>query len=202
MASRGHWPWPVACETLHHAWKTESFNNLLEDIKLIASKAPKQIAVEDLFFFMYDLVGKGAEALIGSAETLKEEASLDGKFHSLRIRIDRHEQGVTLAIFPTSEHNPLAGLSQIELVKGIGLAHKYMSKADEWVVLASFADRPSRFDMFGYTKEPWKPDPEMDQLIEIGFKPGIPALTDGTRSSRNRSCICGSGRKFKRCCGK
>ena len=148
VASRGQWPWPKACETLHHAWKTESFNNLLEDIKLIASKAPKQIAVEDLFFFIYDLAGKGAVDLIGSAERLKKEASRDGKFHSLRIRMDRHEKGVTLAIFPTSGHNPLPGLSQAELVKGIGLAHKYMSKADEWVVLASFADRPSRFDMF------------------------------------------------------
>ena len=87
-------------------------------------------------------------------------------------------------------------------LEAISLAHKYRSKADEWMILASFADSPVRFDIFGYIKKPWQKDPEMDRSVEKQLGPGIPVRPDGKRPGRNESCPCGSGRKFKKCHGR
>ena len=44
----------------------------------------------------------------------------------------------------------------------------------------------------------WEPNPELDQLVE-NDAPGIPLV--GTKiPGRNAPCLCGSGRKFKKCC--
>ena len=48
----------------------------------------------------------------------------------------------------------------------MALLHKYMSKADEWMVLGSIAGSPVTFDDFGFVKGPWQEDPEMDRLVD------------------------------------
>ena len=70
------------------------------------------------------------------------------------------------------------------------------------MVLASIAGSQVSFDIFGYIKDPWHEDPEMDHIINEFMVPGIPLNPDGTRPSKNRSCPCGSGKKFKRCHGR
>ena len=87
-------------------------------------------------------------------------------------------------------------------LKAISLLHKYRSRADEWVALASFAVSPVRFDIFGYISDKWQDDPEMDDLVEKILGPGIPVRADGKQPGRNQSCPCGSGKKFKRCHGR
>ena len=88
------------------------------------------------------------------------------------------------------------------MLEGMARLHKYMSKADEWMVLASIEGSPVSFDTFGYIKDPWQEDPQIYQLVEEFIVPGTLINPDGTRPSKNRSCPCGSERKFKRCHGR
>lgn len=201
LASRGHWPHTAASERLFHTWRNEAFDELVEDIKLAASEESNQITPENLLFFLYDLAGKGADDLIKSVEQLKRQTLLDGHEHSVRVPLSRHKKGVTFVSFPTPTHETQLQSMQRKL-EAISLAHKYRSQADEWMILASFAGSPVRFDLFGYVRDPWQEDPETDRWVEAILGPGIAVHVDGRKPSRNEMCPCGSGRKFKRCHGR
>ena len=201
LASRGNWPKSESSDRLFHTWKNEVFDELVRDIKLAASVEPSAISAEDLLFFLYDLAGKGADDLVRYVEELKSQTLRDGRDHSVRMPMGRHKRGVTFVSFPRPSHATQLREFQRKM-EAISLAHKYRSEADEWMVLSSFAGSPVQFDIFGYIKSPWQEDPEMDQLLEEHFGPGILVRLDGPRPSKNDSCPCGSGRKFKRCHGR
>ena len=201
LVARGGWPESESSSRLFHEWKNETFNELVEDIKLAASLDPDQITAEDLLFFLYDLAGKGADQLTGLVRTLMGNTMRDGKRHSGRMPFADHKKGTTFISFPAP-----TSYSQLQKFKEeltvVALTHKYMSQADEWMALASITGSPVSFDIFGYIKSPWQEDPQMDELVEKSMIPGIPIHPDGTMPSKNRSCPCGSGRKFKRCHGR
>ena len=201
LAVRGDWPKSQASERLFHQWKNETFSELVEDIKLAASIDPSQITAENLLFFLYDLAGEGADKLTSFVRTLKELTVRDGKRHEGRMPLAENKKGITFISFPMPD-----SYSQLEEFRAdlevISLLHKYMSQADEWMVLASIAGSQASFGIFGYIKEPWQKDPQMEKGVEHFIVPGIPLNPDGTRPSKNRRCPCGSGRKFKRCHGR
>ena len=201
LASREGWPRSEASDRLFHTWKNEAFSELVEDIKLAAFEGSSQIFAEDLLFYLYDLAGKGADDLIRTVEELKRQTLSDGREHSARIPTPRYKRGITFVSFPTPTHPSQLRIYQNRL-KEISLIHKYISQADEWMVLSSFAGSPVRFDIFGYIKEPWQQDTELDQFVEEWLVPGIPVNSDGKRPGRNENCPCGSGMKFKKCHGK
>ena len=113
----------------------------------------------------------------------------------------RHKQGFTFVSFPTPTHPNQLQICQQKL-EAISLAHKYKSQADEWMVLASFAGSPVRFDIFGYIKDPWQQDPETNQWVKEQLGPGTLVNSGGKRPGRNQRCPCGSGMKFKKCHGR
>ena len=196
LVARGDWPESESSSRLFHGWKNETFNELVEDIKLAAGENPNQITAEDLLFFLYDLAGKGADQLIEMVRVLKEATIRDGKRHEGRLTSNK--KGTTFVSFP--EPTSYGQLQKFgDALEAVALTHKHMSRADEWMMLASIGGSPLSFDIFGYINEQWQEDPGMDQLIEEFILPGISINPDGTRPSKNRSCPCGSGKKFKRC---
>ena len=201
LASRGRWPHTEASDRLFHTWRNEAFDELVEDIKLAASEEPSQITPENLLFFLYDLAGKGADDLIRSVEESKRQTLIDGQEHSVRVTLSRHKKGVTFVSFPTPTNETQFQSMQRKL-EVISFAHKHKSQADEWMILASFAGSPVRFDIFGYIRDPWQKDPEFDRWVEANLGPGIPMHPDGRRPGRNQNCPCGSGHKFKKCHGR
>ena len=201
LVARGGWPESESSSRVFHEWKNDTFNELVEDIKLAASLDPDQITAEDLLFFLYDLAGKGADNLINMVRVLKAQTTGDGKRHEGRAPLSSDKKGATFVSFPVPTSYEQLQRFEDDL-KAVALTHKYMSQADEWMVLASIEGSPVSFDMFGCIKDPWQEDPQMDQLIEEFIMPGTLINPDGTRPSKNRSCPCGSGRKFKRCHGR
>ena len=62
--------------------------------------------------------------------------------------MSRHKSGVTFVSYPAPTHaTQLLALER--KLEAISFAHKYMSRADEWMVLASFAGSSVRFDILG-----------------------------------------------------
>ena len=200
LVARGGWPESESSGRLFHEWKNETFNELVEDIKLAASLDPDQITAEDLLFFLYDLAGKGADQLTGFVRTMKERTIRDGKRHDGRMSLGNGKKGTTFVSFPVPTRYSQPQEFRVVL-EGMARLHKYMSKADEWMVLGSISGSPVTFDVFGYIKDPWQEDPEMDLLVDEIMGPGMLLNPDGSLPSKNRRCPCGSGRKFKRCHG-
>ena len=201
LVARGGWPESESSGRVFHEWKNETFDELVRDIKATASLNPDQILAEDLLFFLYDLAGKGADNFISMVGILKERTIRDGKRHEGRVPLTGAKKGATFVSFPAPTRYSDIQKYRVEL-EGLALLHKYMSKADEWMVLGSIAGSPVKFDDFGFVKDPWQEDPEMDSLVDENMGPGVPLNPDGSPPSKNRRCPCGSGRKFKRCHGR
>ena len=196
LAAKGTWPKSEASNRLFHTWKNEVFDELVKDIKLAANEGPGHISAEDLLFFMYDLAGNGTDDLARTVEELKRQTLLDGQEHSVRLPMSRYKRGVTFVSFPRP--TSATQLQMLERKLGaISLAHKYRSQADEWMILASFADSPVRFDIFGYIKDPWQKDPEMNRWVEKQFGPGIPVRPDGKRPPGTRVAPAAAGGNSK-----
>ena len=185
LAVRGKWPKSQASERLFHQWKNETFRELVEDIKLTARTNPSQITAEDLLFFLYDLAGDGADQLTSLVRTLKELTVRDGKRYEGKVPLTENKKGITFISFPMPD-----SYSQLEEFRAnlevISLLHKYMSHADEWMLLASIADSRVSFDSFGYIKEPWQRDPQMEKLIEEFIVLETPINPDGTRWNKTQ----------------
>ena len=200
LSARGNFPTSEASARLLHTWRNEEFEQLLLDIKLAVSRQPGAVTAEDLLFFMYDMAGEGADHFIDLVNSVKEWTLKDGKRHATRAPMPRYRKGATFVSFPTLPKGSSYQDYERE-IEAIARTHKYMSEADEWVIVASIEGSPHRFDSFGYLKAPWQPDPDMDQHLKDHWGPGVLMRPNGQTPSKNRSCPCGSGRKFKRCHG-
>ena len=199
LVARGGWPDSGSTDKLFHDWKNETFDQLVHDIKLAARQQPSQnVAAEDLLFFLYDLAGQGADSLVDNVSKCKRATLLDGRRHDFRLPLPRYKAGVTFVSFPPPSHPAQAQVFKQELT-AIAFAHKYRSQADEWMALASFAGSTVSFDIFGYIRDPWEYDPEIERVVETSLSRGIAVGTDGKKLGRNQRCPCGSGKKFKRC---
>ena len=188
-------------ENLFHSWKNDAFDELIQQVQLSASRNTDQVSTADLLFFLYDLAGEGADKLINMAKEARRKTVRDGKLHDCRIQLSNCEKGVSFVSFP----RPTSLSEELILnrrLKAIASFHKYKSQADEWMVLASIEGSANQFDIFGYIREPWEQDAEMDRIVERFLSSGVALLPDGRMPSRTRSCPCGSGKKFKKCHGK
>ena len=202
LVARGNWPDAPAAQKLFHTWKNPQFDELVHDIKAAAARQPiGQGSAEDALFFLFDQAGKGADQLFSMVERVKLATLRDSEKHDARLPMPESRQGTTIVSFPASTH-PLQEQTMLRELQGIALAHKYRSRADEWLFLASFAGSPSQFDVFGYIKDPWRQDPEMEQLVRTTLVTGRAVDAHGEKLGRNQKCLCGSGKKFKRCCGR
>ena len=202
QVARGGWPGDGATGRLFHTWKNETFDQLVNDIKLASNHPSRQkVAAEDLLFFLYDLAGEAADNLVNLVKLQKRATLLDGKMHDARVPLPRHKKGVTFVSFPEP-----AGPMDLRLFsqrfQAIALMHKYRSEADEWIALASLAGSSVEFDIFGYIREPWQQDSEMDTAVQSHLNSGKAINTSGEKLGRNQRCPCGSGKKFKRCHGR
>ena len=202
LVARGNWPDAPAAQKLFHTWKNPQFDELVNDIKRAATRQPiGQGSAEDALFFLFDQTGKGADQLFSMVQRVKRATLRDGERHDARLPMPESRQGTTIVTFPAPTH-PLQEQTMLQELEGIALAHKYRSRADEWLFLGSFAGSPFQFDAFGYIKDPWSRDPEMEQLVRTALVPGRAVNAHGEKLGRNQKCPCGSGKKFKRCCGR
>jgi hypothetical protein len=190
-ALRGSVPKTTAADKLYPKWKNEEFQQLVDQIKSTGISG-----FTDAIFFLYDLAGKGADQLVTFLKSIKLKAALDGRSHDARLLYSELNAGITIVSEPRSPEAlqtkllPLAEMS------------KYRSKADVWLALGCMATSPRLVDAMGFTKEPWKEDLSLRDLIAKLPFGGTAINHSGTKIGRNDQCPCGSGQKFKRCHGK
>jgi hypothetical protein len=188
---KGHVPKTSAVEKLHHKWKNERFQRLTEQVK-----SSRQPGFTDAIFYLYDLAGTGADDLINQMELTKEKTNRDGQQHDFSMIFEKGKSGVTFLSLPNSPDKIMRTLMPL------AVARKYKTKADKWLALGSLAGSPNIVDAVAFKKQPWKEDAKLEELTKIALKRGIHMNLHGKKIGRNEPCYCGSGKKFKKCCGK
>ena len=151
-----------------------------------------QPGLTDVLFFLFDLAGSGADNLIEIIQRTKRATRLDGELHDASIPLPRHAKGITFVSYPqTSSH--VEEQRYRDQFRGMAMARKYKSRANEWLALASRSDDRGPFNLLWYSKEPWQPDPDLDNLAKVLLKPRRAIHASGRKLGRNEQCPCGSG---------
>ena len=187
---RGYQVKTKASEKILPSWSNAKFQEIEKKIK-----ETKEPGFTDALFLLYDLAGKGADDLIDWIDKTKKRSLDDGKPHSFSIPIDEGKSGITFV----SQKNNIVSLQNNLLQYSV--ARKYRSKANIWLGLGSIATSAKIIDAVVFNKDPWAYNEDEEKLAKQMLKKGDLRTINGNKIGRNDPCFCGSGKKFKKCCG-
>jgi hypothetical protein len=184
-------------DAIKNRWRNERFNKLCEELK-----STNEAKVTDILFYLFDFSGNAIEKLVDLIIDIKQKTLSDGKVHNFSMP-------------PDNNYSPRVGITYYslnsddieELQKGL-LAllqlRKYRSKGDVWIGFGSLKNSPNMIDTVAFDDQKWKYDEELENLSNTFWKDKKPRkiLSFGKKIGRNEDCPCGSGLKFKKCCGK
>jgi hypothetical protein len=180
---------------IYNRWKDPGFDAFIAEIK--KSNEPKKT---DIIFDLLDWSGDARKDIV--ANMLKAKSKSRNEAQMKRISSP-----------PTSGF----GLSYtvINIIDPVELAYnatnyarmrKYLAKCNTWLGLGAFATSPNLIDHLVYLDEPWQYDVkfEKDYAAELAqlAKPKITSMPGKGKIGRNDPCPCGSGKKYKNCCGR
>lgn len=194
--AKGHWPYTDAADRLFSEWRNEEYTRLVNEVKMSGHHE-----TADEVFLLYDMHESDADNFIDIFNRVKRETLRDGKFHNAAIFSSRTRRGITFVSYPKSPSHIEEQAFQ-EKFRALAIAQKHKKRSGEWLGLASREGSLRAVDAVWYSKEPWQPDPTLDNLVEPLMDPRKAVNADGRRVGRNEPCPCGSGLKFKKCHGR
>lgn len=202
LIDRNYYPFKIGLETsaksdkIKNRWKNDDFDILCREIELL--NTPK---TTDVIFHLLDLSQESRENIVTHIKLAKSKTSKDYKQHNFSIVSGpvRSSFGMT---YISWNNNDIASLSNRLYIQSRG--RKYKSKADFWVGFGSLKDSGKMVDTLVFSSEKWKYDKELEEEVQIlfgGKNNGTP-MKLGKKVRRNEFCPCGSGIKYKKCCGR
>lgn len=156
----------------------------------------------DLGFLLLDINSDTVTQLDNGMKDVAQRTRFDGRPHDFTLAFDSGDAGLTI-------HCSRALASEaIEALAAHCRRRKYVHRADNWFgLLVRETDGLPKFSLT--TRFPWKRDSRMDALTRGMVLNGNSGATqsvftsrtsDGSKIGRNDPCVCGSGKKFKKCC--
>ncbi|MEZ8348897.1 SEC-C metal-binding domain-containing protein [Vibrio splendidus] len=156
-------------------------------------------SLTDLAFSLMKLNEASLDMLDDSVSAISAKARLDNKCHDFSMLL---EDGAGITIHTsTGDHQ-----EEQERLSRYIKARKYKQKQDTWIGVVIDP-------VWGMVRcivlldDEWCYDEEMDQAtleMQLGSKPNplqIAKALKQPKTGRNKPCPCGSGNKYKRCCG-
>lgn len=177
-----------------NAWRNAEFDQLCNE--LMDQNIPGAI---DIIFALFDLDGETRDNLLKYINQTKQRTQDDLGVHSFSM-LAGGQFGISYVSINTFSKDDLETKTTV-------YAHirKYISKADSWLGLGSYPFGPNIIDCFYYDTTPWEYN-EQEELAcgeyRDMFKTKLVSLSKNKRIRRNDPCPCGSGLKYKKCCGK
>lgn len=163
-----------------------AIGKILKEIE--AQPVPPMI---DLGFELLTLSENAAVGISDALETTARKARRDGKNHDISVPLVEVNEGLT--IHCNDEPISIAG-PRLEVHCAL---RKYAQKANDWYGICVHPNDISlRLGVSLHSK--WEPDAKMDDLASRLRK----TTRFGKKIGRNETCPCGSGAKYKKCCGK
>lgn len=202
LIDRNYYPFKIGLETsaksdkIRNRWKNDDFDILCREIELL--NTPK---TTDVIFHLLDLAQESRENIITHIKLAKSKTSKDYKQHNFSIvsGLVRSSFGMT---YISWDNNDIQSLSNRLYIQSQG--RKYKSKADFWVGFGSLKDSGKLVDTLVFSDEKWEYDKELEKQVQVlfgGKNNGTP-MKLGKKVGRNEFCPCGSGIKYKKCCGR
>ena len=179
--------------------RTTTFGRLLQEIE--ARPDPKTI---DLGFFLLTVSGDSVREISRGIDALAAIAKADGKNHDMTLAFDAAATGLTVHC-----NNDSLGKA-IPRLEAHCHIRKYSRKARTWFGICI---EPNDMSVsFGINLQfPWERDDAMEAAVNAMPKSreltevtgGLAGRAESKRKRRrNEPCICGGGKKYKKCCGK
>lgn len=149
-------------------------------------------AAIDLGLCLLQLSESTTNAISSAIEKLADQTLREITNHDATMGMDRRAGGITIHCNYDADT-----IAEDRLRRHCEL-RKYSQKADRWFGIV--LDPASKLMRIAAKLEfPWRHDENLDRVVDEWNKAKVRAAQPKT--GRNASCPCGSGRKFKRCCG-
>jgi len=181
-------------DQLKELWSNEEFGRLLKELKRY--NTPK---IVDLVFRLLELSGDTRDTLVDLMRKNKSLTINDNKMHNFSLGVEENNVlmgGITFFTFNSKYPTSLANQLSVHCER-----KKYTTKSNYWIGFGSLMNSPKMVDMVYFNDTKWEYDKVMDDLTNrYPLKQG--QLLRFTKTGRNKPCNCGSGIKFKNCCGK
>lgn len=186
---------PPESDKIKSRWMNAGFSNLCAHVA--RANSPKKT---DIIFYLLDWSAESRDKLMDLISDARGKTRVDGKSHNMSM-MSRPGESAFGITYISWENNDSQKLSTRLLRHCRG--RKYKSRANAWIGLGSLKDSPHLIDTVCFSDEEWKYDSQMDEEVKILFGGQNKGRTVSFDKSigRNEPCPCGSGLKFKRCCG-
>ncbi|MHB8109438.1 MAG: SEC-C metal-binding domain-containing protein [Syntrophorhabdaceae bacterium] len=177
-------------------WKNEDFDHLCKELK-----GSNQAKITDIIFQLFDESGKAREDLVRLLKETKQKTLHDNQNHDFVLlpnENDFRRVGITYISISSDRHDEL-----IKKLLFFCQVRKYICKAGVWMGFGSLRNSRNMIDAVAFNNEPWRHDDELEKLSKsfLENKTGQ-FIRLKKKVGRNDPCPCGSGKKYKKCCGR
>lgn len=136
--------------------------------------------------------------IIRELKSLKGISDKDGEIHNLTLYFKKENLGVTFFI------DPYRSIVSIKTIENHCKFKMYQTRFSNWIAIAIDSTKSKIFpyDLFIYKKK-WEYDEDLEQrLMSFRKRKWEASGMIGTKIGQNQPCPCGSGLKYKKCCGR
>jgi hypothetical protein len=176
---------------LRCAWSSNELSEVIAELKKAG-----QPGFTDAIFLLHDLSTQSANGLARAIKSTKARTRRDDRIHTAAVEIKDANCGVSYVCLSCSPKDLARSVS------GFAAAKKYRTRADTWLGLGALSQSEQLVDAFALIRGPWKKDAHLESFSKIVLKGGTKVVPAWNKVGRNAPCPCGSGAKFKRCCGR
>jgi len=203
LVDRNYYPLKAGLEvsddgdTIKNRWKNEDFDRLCDQLKNIS-----QAKITDIVFHLLDQSGNARKNLVDLIIKTKQKTLNDGKTHNFSMPPDDSYSprvGVTYSSL-NSDNTEELGKNLLTLCQ----VRKYKNKGDVWIGFGSLKNSYNMIDLVVFKDQKWEYNEELEKMSKIILegKGHGRFIRIGKKIGRNEKCPCGSGLKYKKCCGK
>lgn len=181
-------------DPIQNRWIDSDFELLLREIK--SSNHPQKASI---IFHLLDWSGDTRKDVVGRLIKTKNSSHLEGQPKSIATASSPYF-GVSYTVIPSTDPKEIE-----RKVAFYTTFRKYASKCNAWIGLGAFSESTRLVDYILYDDSVWKYDIEFEKkneqaLASLKSATYIP-VKGKVKQGRNEPCSCGSGKKFKKCCG-
>lgn len=202
LIDRNYYPFKLGIKTssktdkIGNRWKNKDFDNLCNQISDLNS--PK---ATDVIFHLLDWSEQSREDLVNQIIRTKAQTKDDNSWHNFSILTGQNVSSFGLTFVSWENNNPEEFM---EVLLKLSKGRKYKSKADHWIGIGCLRDSDRFVDGFVLNDKEWQFDEAMEKEIKWMFQGKNKGTYKklGKKVGRNEPCPCGSGKKYKHCCGR
>lgn len=185
-------PLENAADAFNTRWQNKDFDAICDAVG--SFYAPQRI---DILFSLLDFNSRSIESMLEMFSTCRKKTLSDYQIHTVSVcpgKEDDKVVGISYIASSVDEYDRAFDRLQIMCMK-----NHYKYKTAKWIGLGCVVQSGKSVDYAVLNETPWSYDPDIEQALQAEKN----YCSDGkTKIGRNELCICGSNRKFKKCCGK